>query len=243
MTPKYCPRPPICTCSAWGKPFSCMPVVTHHRKNHEHGSEHGRFEAFIKVVVRIEFEEKKYVLEAVSKKLTLCLLNWKSMGSIFPWTQLPLPKPPEPQVLHLLMCGHLHFKHIGQNAHVFSLLSSKVWRTPNCRCTTSPARVSNVDIATSINFQHVAIHTVRCDKNASFKKQPDPAIRWRCLSLSWCFSTTRASDERHDPKRWFGGASLYLSNGHDFEYTPEVCWRSPLRNDGEKRLYSDYCLL
>lgn len=38
--------------------------------------------------------EKKYVLEAVSKKLTLCLLNWKSMGSIFPWTQLPLPKPP-----------------------------------------------------------------------------------------------------------------------------------------------------
>ena len=27
-------------------------------KNHEHGSEHGRFEAFMKVVVRIEFERK-----------------------------------------------------------------------------------------------------------------------------------------------------------------------------------------
>lgn len=40
-----------------------------------------------------------------------------------------------------------------------------------------------------------------------------------------------------------GVLPLYLSNGHDFEYTPEVCWRSPLRNDGEKRLYSDYCLL
>lgn len=45
---------------------------------------------------------------------------------------------------------------------------------PQLPLETSPARVSNVDIATSINFQHVAIHTVTCDKNASFKKQPDP---------------------------------------------------------------------
>ena len=97
--PKYCPRPPICTCSAWGKPFSCglsgpwvwetirwwkktmaaLPVVTHHRKNHEHGSEHGRFEAFMKVVVRIEFERKSMCWKLFQR-------NWPYACSIEnPW--------------------------------------------------------------------------------------------------------------------------------------------------------------
>ena len=192
--PKYCPRPPICTCSAWGKPFSCglsgpwvWETIRWWKKNHgriaggDSSSKESRTRfrtrkvwSFYEGCCAHRIWEKKYVLEAVSKKLTLCLLNWKSMGSIFPWTQLPLPKPPEPQVLNLLICGHLHFKHIGQNAHVFSLLSSKVWRAPNCRWKPLRPEFQTLTLLLVFIFNMLQFTTVTCDKNASFQKQPDP---------------------------------------------------------------------